>query len=760
MNLPLLKEQFYRAVLPSQPQEWEVEEALEPMLELETAQQQALLSHIHAVWPVSQSLCVSYIEYGAQYISRLMGEDLAEWVRQCLSRYEQGGLRGARNYMSELDDNFYASLIGLDGAHFDQVKGRLLHFIRGVSGHEFQLAPLAHGREAWTDGETIYLPRIINYFSEPSDNELFFNFLACCQWGYVQLGALGSGLVPESDNTVGLATAELEGVFAGYGEPELARNTYHFLNFALVFQVLAAELPGLIRVVRPLLQYLVSSRRNQTAPLAEGIYYSSLLALVRSKTDILAAEGGCLQYPVSCKEIIEQLPARYQELHGRLAGGCFDDWYLFADFAGVLKLDLVEQFIRRRRSERKQLFIEQLAAAIRQHFAAKTNDQAQSESSGSPGADAGDGGRLVVSLAQGEGERGVEQLLTINNESVELPSELRELAASISNDLGAIPEGYLQAAAGVAGRAMFTSGGRQEGQSLTAGAVQVHLYDEWDFRRQGYRTNWCGLIEKEIQPVKSSFIQRTQERYRGVIRQLRRQFEMLRIEHRFVRRRRFGDDIDFDAVVEARGDQLAGRAPSDRLFVRLLRDDRDIAVMFLVDMSNSTEGWVGKAIKEALVLLTDVLEVVGDRYAIYGFSGMRRSRCELFRIKEMDEPYGAAVEQRICGISPREYTRMAPAIRHLTSQLADTDARVRLLITLTDGKPEDYDDYRGEYAIEDTRQALIEARGKGVNTFSITVDRQAHSYLSHMCGRYNSIFVDKVQQLPQRLPEIYRLMTS
>jgi nitric oxide reductase NorD protein len=304
-----------------------------------------------------------------------------------------------------------------------------------------------------------------------------------------------------------------------------------------------------------------------------------------------------------------------------------------------------------------------------------------------------------------------------------------------------------------------TGGGAESGRP-SAQAADAILYDEWDYRRQGYRKDWCTLIEKDVQPVKSHFVENTLERYRGSIVKLRRQFEMLRTQHRFVRRRRYGDDIDFDALVEAVGDRMAGLAPSERLFVRLLREERDIAVMFLVDMSNSTEGWVGKAIKESLVLLGDVLEIVGDRYGIYGFSGMRRSKCELFRVKEIEEQYSERVRQRICAIAPREYTRMAPPLRHLTRLLMATDARVRLLITISDGKPEDYDDYKGEYAIEDTRQALIEARGKGIIPFCITVDREPHTYLSYMFGKGNYIYIDGVEKLPRRMPEIYRLLTS
>ena len=214
------------------------------------------------------------------------------------------------------------------------------------------------------------------------------------------------------------------------------------------------------------------------------------------------------------------------------------------------------------------------------------------------------------------------------------------------------------------------------------------------------------------------------------------------------------------ALVVLRADVRAGLPPSERLFIRLQRDSRDIAALFLVDMSSSTEGWVNLAIKESLVLLCDALSILGDRYAVYGFSGMKRSRSEFYHIKHFDEPYNDVVKGRIAAIEPRDYTRMGPPIRHATEILKGTDAKVRMLITLSDGKPEDYDDYRGEYSVEDTRHALIEAKGEGVHPFCITIDKEARGYISHMYGEVNYIVIDDVRKLPVRMPEIYRSLTT
>jgi nitric oxide reductase NorD protein len=203
-----------------------------------------------------------------------------------------------------------------------------------------------------------------------------------------------------------------------------------------------------------------------------------------------------------------------------------------------------------------------------------------------------------------------------------------------------------------------------------------------------------------------------------------------------------------------------GLEMSERLFTKHRNLERNMAVIFMVDMSGSTKGWINDAEREALVLLCEALEILGDRYAIYGFSGMTRKRCELYRIKRFDEHYGDQVKRRIAGIRPQDYTRMGVIIRHLSGLLADIEARTKLLITLSDGKPDDYDGYRGEYGIEDTRQALIEAKHQGIYPFCITIDTEAHDYLPRMYGAVNYVVIDEVRKLPLKVSDIYRHLTT
>jgi len=412
--------------------------------------------------------------------------------------------------------------------------------------------------------------------------------------------------------------------------------------------------------------------------------------------------------------------------------------------------------IRLRREEEKGKFVAMLADLLAQHDA-QQNEEGEG---GNTPTSLQDNLLLVMQWKQEQKKSTVKDKILLDNEGLEIPEELAALIRDIEADLGTLPESYVQAAAGQAGRGFSRKENTHIADVVCAMPMNVHVYNEWDYRRAGYRKDWCQLLEKSLQPVRSAFVAGTLEKYRSQLNKLRRQFEMLRTRERFVRRRRHGDDIDLDALIEALGDSRAGLTPSDRLFVQLLRDERDIAAMFLVDMSNSTEGWVGVAVKEALVLLAESLEVVGDRYGIYGFSGMRRSRSELFHIKHLDEPYNDLVQGRIAAIGPKEYTRMGPPIRHLTQKLKEAQSSVRLLVVISDGKPEDYDDYKGQYAIEDTRKALLEARGCGVHSFCITIDKSAHDYLAHMFGRGNYIFVDKVASLPAKMAEMYRQLTN
>ncbi len=297
----------------------------------------------------------------------------------------------------------------------------------------------------------------------------------------------------------------------------------------------------------------------------------------------------------------------------------------------------------------------------------------------------------------------------------------------------------------------------EENQSETE--AQNYSYHEWDHSRQRYRKNWCQLHEKTVTPVAGGFAKQTLHKYRVLLKQLQRSFEVMRQQNQRLKREPVGDDIDIDAAVESWVDVHNGFESSDRVFTQVRKNNRNVAVMFMIDMSASTAGWVNQVERESLILLCETLESLDDRYAIYGFSGRGNKQCHSFHIKDFNEKYNTDVHARIEGIQSQDYTRLGAAIRHLGTRLSQIDASTKLLITLSDGKPDDVDGYQGRYGIEDTRMAVIEMRHLGIHPYCITIDSNAREYIPHMFGENGFTIINQVEQLPVKIAHIYRKLT-
>jgi nitric oxide reductase NorD protein len=292
-------------------------------------------------------------------------------------------------------------------------------------------------------------------------------------------------------------------------------------------------------------------------------------------------------------------------------------------------------------------------------------------------------------------------------------------------------------------------------------------YDEWDMTLDDYKKDWCKVREMDMPATTPVFYHKTIEDNYGIVSLLRRHFGLLRPDRikRYFREER-GDDIDFDALIEAVVERHAGIMPSDRVYIRREKNLRDVSVAFLVDMSYSTgdELSSGKRIidveREGLVLMAEALESIGDRWAVYGFSTHYRDKVDFFVVRDFDEHFGGEVKARFESIRPIAQTRLGAAIRHANGILARQSSRIRLLILLSDGRPYDIDYGDADYAVEDTRRALWEGRKKGVNSFCITVDKKSRDYLPHMFGEANYTLIDNIEMLPVRLPLIYKRLTA
>jgi nitric oxide reductase activation protein len=297
---------------------------------------------------------------------------------------------------------------------------------------------------------------------------------------------------------------------------------------------------------------------------------------------------------------------------------------------------------------------------------------------------------------------------------------------------------------------------------------QTFYYDEWDHKIEDYRPAWCTLRESRATRTHEGFVAATFHEHGGVVSQIRRNFQLMRPERlRKMRYQPDGDDLDIEGIVEYVVDRRTRVSPTDRVYIKRDKKDRDVATVFLVDMSSSTDRKIDgrKRIidieKESLLLMCEALEAIRDEYAIYGFSGSGRDDCQFYTVKEIGERYDDRVKGRIGGIYGRQKTRMGPALRHATKRLMAVDAHVKLLILLTDGKPYDSDTYQDNtYAQEDTKMALREARREKIHLFCVTVDQEGADYLPHMYSDANFVVVDDVRTLPHKLPQLYRRLTS
>ena len=342
----------------------------------------------------------------------------------------------------------------------------------------------------------------------------------------------------------------------------------------------------------------------------------------------------------------------------------------------------------------------------------------------------------------------------------------------------------------------------EDGGALEASEPQTFVYDEWDFRADDYKPRWCIVRQKTMQEGDPSYYGNTLGNYGTLVTQIRRQFEMMVPEmFRKVRKLEDGEEIDIDEIIEAFVDMRTGVSPSDKFYWRRNKVQRDVAVAFLLDTSASTAEaiddtrkntddwdapddpveymvWLrtrrGEAMrrsykriidveKEAIVLLINALEAIGDLYGIYGFSGYGRENVEFYTIKDLDENFSDRVKKRIDRIAPLHATRMGPAIRHTTYKLDKQDARTKLMFLISDGRPQDRgysrEGVEKEYAVHDTKMALDEAKNKGINAFALTVDKNGHDYLKTMCSDMGYEVLDDIYELPSRLLYLYKKLT-
>jgi hypothetical protein len=318
---------------------------------------------------------------------------------------------------------------------------------------------------------------------------------------------------------------------------------------------------------------------------------------------------------------------------------------------------------------------------------------------------------------------------------------------------------------------------------LTAAQPNTFVYDEWDAFVNRYRSRWCKVHERVMAVGDVNFYRETLLNYIPLLKRIRGEFEQVAPEvHHKEKRLPDGAEHDLDAAIEALTDLRGGITPAEKIFWRHRKVERDVTVAFLLDMSGSTGEAIRRSAgiqrmesderqqrrvidveKEAIVLMVDALEAIGDRYGVYGFSGHGRDNVEFYVIKEIEEEFNADIAKRFSRVGPLHATRMGAAIRHTTAKLRQQQTRSKFLFLISDGRPQDrgYSQESAEkaYAVEDTRMAFVEARREGIHPFCLTVDKEGNDYLRAMMDDFSYEVLADVSLLPQRLPLLYKRLT-
>jgi hypothetical protein len=337
------------------------------------------------------------------------------------------------------------------------------------------------------------------------------------------------------------------------------------------------------------------------------------------------------------------------------------------------------------------------------------------------------------------------------------------------------------------------------------GDARSFRYDEWDYLNRTYLRAWCRVFEQPLGTDGEDDIAPLKAVIRAYQNTVQRQLEQIRptgLER--IRRVQDGDELDLNAVIEARQDIRAGQSADERVYSRKERVQRDVSAIFLVDLSASTDdpihppeprdwsnyeedesdtraGWYasfdeieeepeepGRKIidleREAMVVMAAALEALGDSYGIYGFSGYSKDNVELFIAKEPDDAFSHTTLKSIAAMAPKGSTRMGPAIRHATQKLMNTGSAMKVLMVISDGFPQDcdYGPVRGnhDYGVEDTAKALQESQQKGIETFCMTVDKSGHDYLKRMCPDERYMIIEEMEDLPSQLTKVYAALTG
>ena len=665
---------------------------------------------------------------------------------------------GARAYFAAESQKALGSVeVALSGVPFRQVARRVKLFVQGLCGTEVAVAALPDSVTSQAratvsaDGRTISLPALLRRYPTAAENERLYVVMAAHEAGHLEFGTYGLKLESMVDlvETVQHRYGQskrgrpdtLAALFECYPHPALVRDLWTVLEDARVEYLLQTEYPGL----RPDLVRLAGEAITPRDP-AQGVTARELMV-----DCLLRLSTGEAEEAVVPKAVREEVFI--------LWGMCRTILKITATAEDAVRL--VDAVYAR---------MEELLVARGEMIPVEEQEEAKElEPQETQPKQTGETYHAVAEVAY----RGAmhPEFVTWSEERVEgqsvesdqLPSQGR-LSNEERRESEIMSGG--RSLQSVVEECLAVEGEQQPLRGATSQDERAIFYREWDCRIDDYRPNWCRVVEGPVEHGSDEFVAATLTAHQSTVKSLRRFFEQLRpAAFRRIAGQMDGEDLDLDAIVRRIGEQRVGVEGDDHVYIRREKHERDVAVAFLVDISGSTSRTLdnGRRVidieKEGLVLLCEALEAVGDQYGLYAYSSQGRAYVEFLTIKDFDDRLGTATARRLGSVAPRHQNRDGAAIRHATAKLLARSVKTRILILLSDGRPLD-EQYKDDYALEDTKVALREARHRGVETFCVTVDKEADNYLRRMYGEVHYRVIDSIDALPTKLPRIYRQLTA
>lgn len=296
---------------------------------------------------------------------------------------------------------------------------------------------------------------------------------------------------------------------------------------------------------------------------------------------------------------------------------------------------------------------------------------------------------------------------------------------------------------------------------------EPYHYAEWDYQIQLERPAWATVLEKRPKAGDLQVIDQITADNKQIASRLKFLLDAMQPQGvQRIRKLEDGDEIDINAAISSMIDFRMGIRPDPRIMMRSVRKVRDISVLVLLDLSESTnEKVMGQdqsvldLTRQACVLLSDAIHKIGDPFAVHGFCSDGRHDVEYYRFKDFDQPYNELPKSRLAGMTGQLSTRMGAAVRHATHYLKGQRSSKKLLMVITDGEPADIDVRDPQYLRYDAKKAVEDAARNGITTFCMTLDPRADQYVSRIFGAKNYMVVDQIARLPEKLPLLYAGLT-